>query len=704
MILIQTILTAAVLLLTTISGFAESKDFTFIQLTDGHMEKGAVYLSSTIAEINKLTPAPEFAVFTGDFANYGTVREFDKYAQIMDGLNYKYYTVLGNHETQNNDVGYYTYQQRYGSPYHSFDHNGIHFVLLNTGVSSTGAGFITAAQLEWLRSDLQKIGTQMPVFLFSHHLPTDRGIGNNVEVYQVIKDYNIRAWFTGHLHATRHFIWNGIHVLVTKDTLTCGYRIIQVKGDKVFTYNKEVDKPESPDKVVIGLYTKKSAPEYELISPGYQVDTATSITCAVKFSTLTLTAVKASLRAKVDRDTTYTLVYSTITQLWQQNIPVIQGNHTLIIQMVLTEKTTFYSGNVVSTGTIGYIWEKSYNFTVGDNAVAWKYATGDMVISAPVVENGNVYCGSADGTMYCLSASTGGVKWKYATNGIISGDPVIYKDKLIFGSHDGNVYVLDKTAGALYWKYTSTVPVYSTPVVAESKDGDFNNTRIVVAHGNGLIAGLSFTDGTVLWRYNTKYAVSICPAYNRENGTVYFGGWDGYTRGISVSTGGVVWSRRIYRGMWGAPGSNSPVIDGDKLYLNDIGKVYALTLSSGSTVWSSTVTHSTSKPVIYGDKVIVCSSDNKVQAYDKSTGALLWRVQAKHGIHRAQPVIYNDYLVISTSWGTVHIMNPDTGKIVYNYQLSDYQVTSTPCIMSGKLYIGSSDKNVYAVELDRIMK
>jgi outer membrane protein assembly factor BamB len=60
--------------------------------------------------------------------------------------------------------------------------------------------------------------------------------------------------------------------------------------------------------------------------------------------------------------------------------------------------------------------------TAGENgviAVKWQFRTGGSVYSSPAIDGyGNVYIGSDDGLLYCISAS-GNLKWTYnATNWI----------------------------------------------------------------------------------------------------------------------------------------------------------------------------------------------------------------------------------------------------------------------------------------------
>ncbi|NJD59654.1 MAG: pyrrolo-quinoline quinone, partial [Anaerolineae bacterium] len=54
----------------------------------------------------------------------------------------------------------------------------------------------------------------------------------------------------------------------------------------------------------------------------------------------------------------------------------------------------------------------------------------------------SVYCGSVDGSMYCLEFRSGRLRWKYQTKGPVTGNAVIANDVLYFGSNDHKIYAI----------------------------------------------------------------------------------------------------------------------------------------------------------------------------------------------------------------------------------------------------------------------
>ncbi|TQV87534.1 metallophosphoesterase family protein [Aliikangiella coralliicola] len=174
-------------------------NFTFAYISDSHIQhiKNNQFvrnwdqgLKRAVAEANLLDPKPDFAVFGGDLAQLGTKAELDHGAEILSGLRYKNYMVMGEHDYYL-DYGEY-WSELYGKQYYSFDHKGVHFVVLNSiltydewnnrwdtaeqrmgemaGLDNpNGSPFMVGKkQLKWLKKDLAKYDKDTPVVVFSH--------------------------------------------------------------------------------------------------------------------------------------------------------------------------------------------------------------------------------------------------------------------------------------------------------------------------------------------------------------------------------------------------------------------------------------------------------------------------------------------------------------------------------------------------------
>lgn len=193
---------ASVLPMTMVElAFANAgENFTFAYISDSHIQqiKGTQFVRNwdrglirAVAETNLLTPKPDFVIFGGDLAQMGSKPELDHGAELLSKLNGKVYHVMGEHDYYL-DLGEY-WSKLFGKQYYSFDHKGVHFVVLNSiltfdewtfnrwptaeqrmaemaGLDNpNGSPFMVGdKQRAWLKKDLAKVKKDTPVVVFSH--------------------------------------------------------------------------------------------------------------------------------------------------------------------------------------------------------------------------------------------------------------------------------------------------------------------------------------------------------------------------------------------------------------------------------------------------------------------------------------------------------------------------------------------------------
>jgi 3',5'-cyclic AMP phosphodiesterase CpdA len=178
----------------------QAQNFTFAYISDAHIQhiKDAQFVRNwdrglirAVAEVNLLDPKPDFVMFGGDLAQLGTKAELDHGAELMSALKYKTRYVMGEHDYYL-DLGEY-WSKLFGPQYYSFDHKGVHFVVLNSiltyddwtfnrwptaeqrmlemaGLDNpNGSPFMVGEkQRQWLTQDLRKVRKDTPIVVFSH--------------------------------------------------------------------------------------------------------------------------------------------------------------------------------------------------------------------------------------------------------------------------------------------------------------------------------------------------------------------------------------------------------------------------------------------------------------------------------------------------------------------------------------------------------
>ncbi|HKY91338.1 MAG TPA: metallophosphoesterase [Nevskiaceae bacterium] len=220
----------------------DAQNFTFAYISDSHIQhiKGTQFvrnwdrgLMRAVAECNLMDPKPDFVVFGGDLAQLATKEELDHGAELLSALRPKTYMVMGEHDYYL-DLGEY-WSKLFGAHQYSFDHKGVHFVVLNSiltydewtfnrwpsavermnqmaGLDNpNGSPFMVGEkQRQWLKDDLAKVKKSTPVVVFSHSPLQKIYKGWNFwtedadEVQALLKGFDKVNVLYGHVHQIQY--------------------------------------------------------------------------------------------------------------------------------------------------------------------------------------------------------------------------------------------------------------------------------------------------------------------------------------------------------------------------------------------------------------------------------------------------------------------------------------------------------------------
>jgi outer membrane protein assembly factor BamB len=241
----------------------------------------------------------------------------------------------------------------------------------------------------------------------------------------------------------------------------------------------------------------------------------------------------------------------------------------------------------------------------GTGHVRWRKRIGASETS-PLLIGNRVYVGDWQGTVWALAAGTGRTVWTFRTGGAVKAAVAASGDRLFVASYDGHVYALDRKSGRQIWKASGdprflggSGTFYSTPAVAYdrvyvgSTDGKVYSfgagsgkrrwshstggyvygspavwrDEVLVGSYDRWFYALDAATGTLRWRFHANGPISGSATV--VDGIVYFATLSGRTYGLSARDGRQVWSF--------PDGRYTPVVtDGERLYVNGYGKVYAL--------------------------------------------------------------------------------------------------------------------------------
>lgn len=232
-----------------------SDGFSFAFISDCHIrpelnaEKGCAKCFEQISASDH-----DFVIQGGDHIEDALEASRERATMLMDlyqrterrHLRKPVHHVLGNHDCLGvfpksgidpsvRDYGKQFYIDRFGPPYYSFDHKGVHFVVLDSiGLTEDRnyEGRVDAPQLDWLRADLaaQPKGTRIIVVT---HIPLVTAmqcyepeswlhtphnwtfVVNGREVLRILRDHDVLAVLQGHSHVFERIDLNGMSFIST---------------------------------------------------------------------------------------------------------------------------------------------------------------------------------------------------------------------------------------------------------------------------------------------------------------------------------------------------------------------------------------------------------------------------------------------------------------------------------------------------------
>jgi outer membrane protein assembly factor BamB len=315
--------------------------------------------------------------------------------------------------------------------------------------------------------------------------------------------------------------------------------------------------------------------------------------------------------------------------------------------------------------------------------VVWKYQTEIIILSSPVVAEGNVYIGS-NHTYYCLNALTGEKIWGCVTDGWAEGNPAVENGKIYLVSRNqygvNKIFCLDADTGQYQWNYTDCYWPFN-PVVY--------NGMVYFGSLDGYVRCLNALDGTLIWSFSTNsVGVSNAPAISA--GKVYFGAENGRMYCVNASNGVQVWNYTTN----GKIMECASIADG-KVYFGSCDyKIYCLNAENGQSVWNYTTNYYVdSTPAIAYGKIFIGSRDCNLYCLDAGTGQYVWTYAANDEVD-SSPAVADGKVYVGSDDGRMYCLNAETGTKLWDYATGSF-IESSPAIANGRVYIGSYDTNVY---------
>jgi eukaryotic-like serine/threonine-protein kinase len=422
----------------------------------------------------------------------------------------------------------------------------------------------------------------------------------------------------------------------------------------------------------------------------------------------------------------------------------------LCLPVFCLDASTF-RGNPQHTG----VYDSAGAASVGQ--VKWKFHTSGQVISSPAIFGGIVFVGSTDGKLYAIDHESGVLKWKFETKNRITSSPEVSEGLVYFGAYDGNFYAVDAATGQMKWRFQTAgerryagAHLHGSLPAAERMPDPFDfylsspavwNGEVFFGSGDGNVYALNATSGSLKWKFKTGDVVHASPAI--ADGKLFVGSWDSYFYALDAATGKEKWKFKTgedanIHNQVGIQ-SSAAVVDGVVYFGCRDSNFYALDAATGQKKWTF-ANHGSwviSSPAVQNGKVYFATSDSSMlYSLDAKTGSSIFSLTFQGWPMFSSPAIAGNTLYIGSHMGKLIAIDLTTQKTSWlfetdgakqngatwtkpdgtpNYDAafaSDFYddlvagvskmmsigtILSSPVVVDGVVYFGSTDGNLYAL-------
>jgi outer membrane protein assembly factor BamB len=297
----------------------------------------------------------------------------------------------------------------------------------------------------------------------------------------------------------------------------------------------------------------------------------------------------------------------------------------------------------------------------------------------PVVDNGVVFAASHQGEVLAASLDTGRHIWVKKLKLPISAGPGAGSGMVVVGTSKGTVVALDGATGRELWRSRVNSELLSAPAISEKV--------VVMRSVDGRLRGFDAHDGKELWSVEQQVPRlslrgTAIPVIAKE---VAISGFDnGKVMAVSLSSGDTVWDTALASPHGRTELDRLVDIDssvrtvGDNVFAVGFqGRSAMLAVDSGQVWWAHDMS-SYRGLAVDDDNLYVTQSDGIVVALRQRDGSELWRNQKLKFRRLSTPVLTSTAVVIADFQGYVHWLDKTTGELVSRQRISKERVTNSP--------------------------
>ncbi len=305
----------------------------------------------------------------------------------------------------------------------------------------------------------------------------------------------------------------------------------------------------------------------------------------------------------------------------------------------------------------------------------------------PTVDNGVVYAASHGGKVKALNAESGKELWSTKTKLPLSAGPSMAEGVVVVGSSDGILIVLDANSGREKWRQSMSGEILSKPLVAQG--------LIVVRTVNNRLQALNISDAKTRWTIEEavpKLTLRGTATPILAENAVITGFDDGKVVAVDLQSGDTLWSVVVDIPVGRTELEKLSDVDGaavasgrDVFVVGYHGRVAMLEQSSGQIWWAQDAS-SYRGLAIDDTSLYVSTADGTVISIRRVNGAQQWEQKALHQRGLTAPAVNGDVLVVGDHDGYLHWLSTKDGSLLARANTGE-RISNAPVIADGKVFV-----------------
>ncbi len=332
-------------------------------------------------------------------------------------------------------------------------------------------------------------------------------------------------------------------------------------------------------------------------------------------------------------------------------------------------------GNLLSSSLLEEVWTSSFGEGLNKR---------DIILPAPVIQNGRVFVMDAEGKVSAYNLENGTNLWENSLtakdintkelNSKASGLAV--DNNILYATTGfGGIYAMDSITGAPKWRKIMESPIRISPTVTQ-------NAVLIQTVDNKLYA-LDKMTGNELWRFgvaheDTVIAGGASPAFSSEDNIVVAGFSNGEIVVLNATIGTPLWSYALVSNNSVNSSteintiSSYPIVENGSIYAVSNGDILvSLDIRTGETIWQKEI-GSMQNMLLVGDYLFIISNKNILYSVNKNDGNIMWSIDMRDYIYDEeengevfahQPIMIDGNILLAFSNGRVFKIKASKGLI-----------------------------------------